>query len=32
MAIADELGLGFSLEYYNEEDGACKYRYFKRSF
>ncbi|MBQ1317375.1 MAG: hypothetical protein IIY46_07825 [Lachnospiraceae bacterium] len=32
MAIADELNLGFSLEYYNEEDGACKYRYFKRSY
>lgn len=32
MAIADELDLGFSLEYYNEEDGSCKYRYFLRSF
>ena len=32
MAIADELDLGFSLEYYNEENGACKYSYFRRSF
>lgn len=32
MAIADELDLGFSLEYYNEEDGSCKYRYFRRAF
>ena len=32
MAIADELDLGFSLEYYHEEDGSCKYRYFVRSF
>lgn len=32
MAIADELDLGFSLEYYSEEDGACRYRYFKRAF
>ena len=32
MAVADELDLGFSLEYYNEEDGACRYKYFKRAF
>lgn len=32
MAIADELDLGFSLEYYNEENGACKYSYFRRCF
>ena len=32
MVIADELDLGFTLEYYNEEDGACKYRYFRRAF
>ena len=32
MAIADELDLGFSLEYYHEEDGACKYSYFRRAF
>lgn len=32
MVIADELDLGFSLEYYNEEDGACKYSFFRRAF
>ena len=32
MVIADELDLGFSLEYYHEEDGACRYRFFRRSF
>ena len=32
MTIADELDLGYCLEYYNEEDGACKYRYFMRKF
>ena len=32
MVIADVLDLGFSLEYYNEEDGACKYRFFRRAF
>jgi len=32
MAIADELDLGFSMEYYDEKTGACKYSYFKREF
>lgn len=32
MVMADVLDLGFSLEYYNEKDGACKYCFFRRSF
>jgi len=32
MAIADELDLGFFMEYYDEKTGACKYSYFKRAF
>ena len=32
MVIADELDLAFSLEYYKEEDGACQYRFWRRSF